>query len=328
MYSVEWIAGAEARFPSSPVWHPGEGCFFWSDVDEGVLFRLDASTGAVTEALHDGRAIGAIAVQADGSLLLFRDRGLVERFSGGKVTDEVVPEIADLRRTRYACAAADSSGRILCAALSDARHPARYMLLDRSARLTTVRETVGIPAGIAFGDGCAYLSNRHVSRPEVLRVAYDVESPNPLDGDVERIIDASQPMKRSGPAPAGMAVLSDGSLLVSMRGGSEIAHIGADGESRESIRLQARRPTGLCMGGRGLDTLLVAAAGAHRKPVDGLHAGEVAAISGIPCPGMAPHFSRIGLDDDAAMPGMVETTADAPAARLAAEPEPTQFVSC
>lgn len=342
MYSVEWKVGVDVRFPSTPVWHPGEGRVYWSDVDEGCLYSLDAATGEAGEVFHDGRPIGAITVQADGSLLLFRDGGTIQRFSGGAVSDTVVPEISDFRKTRYACAAADPAGRVVCAVLSDRRHPVRFMLLDRAGRLSTIRETVGIPAAVAFGDGCAYFSNLHASRPEVLRLAYDAGAQNPVDGEVERVLDASAPMKRFSPSPAGMAALADGSLLVAMQGASEIVRRTAAGEAAESFRLQARRPIGLCVGGSGLDRLFVATAGCHRRPADGVHAGEMAVISGLPCPGAPQHLSRIGLGDDVELPAAATPAAQQPSPAVLdgspedppdADPHPwqaaaTQFVSC
>ena len=119
MPEIEWLPVPAARFPSPPVWHGGERALYWSDIDACRLFRLNAADGAVETLLDDGRPTGAIVPQADGSLLLFRDRGNVVAMRGGALAETVVPDIADFRKTRCAAAAADKSGRVVCAFLSD-----------------------------------------------------------------------------------------------------------------------------------------------------------------------------------------------------------------
>ena len=109
MAEIDWFPEAAAKFPSSPVWHGDEGALYWSDIDACRLYRLRPADGAVETVLDDGRPVGALVPQADGSLLLFRDRGNVVAFRDGGIAETVVPDIADFRKTRYASAAADAA---------------------------------------------------------------------------------------------------------------------------------------------------------------------------------------------------------------------------
>lgn len=299
MNPAEWKVGISVRFPSSPVWHPGERCVYWSDVESGVLYRMDGATGEAESVFEDGRPIGAITVQADGALLLFRDHGNVVLYRDGAIVETIVPDLGDYRKTRFAGAAADSAGRVVCTVLSDFSHPARCLLLDRDGRLSAFRETVGLPLGVAFGeDGHAlYISNAYPARPEVLKFEYDANRPVSELTPV-KLIDYATSAKRGSATPAGMAVLTDGSLLAASRDGSEIARFSPLGDRMGGCKLQARRPVGLCFGGDAMRDLYIATAGAHRRQLDGMHAGELAVIQDFHCAGAPAFASRIGLADE------------------------------
>lgn len=298
MSQVEWISAAPAaNFPSAPLWHTGENRLYWADIALCKLFRLDPATGEAETLLDDGRPVGAIIMRADGSLLLFRDGGNVVAFRDGAVAETVVPPIADCRRTRYACAAADSAGRVVCAMLSDPSHPARLFLLDQSGRLTLLREFPGVPSGLAFvEEGRALLfSNSYATRPETIRLDYDASAAAlPLVGAPRDFFRCQDETPRPRGAPAGIAPAADGSVLVARVGGGAVVRHVPTGEKLATHTIQAKRPIGLCFGGEGLRDLYVTTAGAHRIAIDGAHAGEIAVIRDFQVAGAAPYCAGIG----------------------------------
>lgn len=304
MAEIDWFPEAAARFPSSPVWHGGEGALYWSDIDACRLYRLRPADGAVETVLDDGRPVGALVPQADGSLLLFRDRGNVVAFRDGGIAETVVPDIADFRKTRYASAAADAAGRVVCSVLSDSFHQVRYMLLDRGGRLSTLCETTGVPAGIAFADGggAVLAANSYPTRPDIFRAPYDASAQEPLGEPLQKIADYLQLGRPAKGVPAGLAVASDGSVVAAVSGDSAIERLAPTGGVLLRMPLPVRRPIGLCFGGEALDVLYVTTAGAHRRGFDGEHAGELAAVRGFPVSGAAPFLAKIGLPDDASLP--------------------------
>lgn len=318
MPEIEWLPVPAARFPSPPVWHGGERALYWSDIDACRLFRLNAADGAVETILDDGRPTGAIVPQADGSLLLFRDRGNVVAMRGGALAETVVPDIADFRKTRCAAAAADKSGRVVCAFLSDSHHQVRYMLLDRSGRYSALYETTGIPSGMAFAcdGGALFASNMHPTCPEISKAIYDSSAAAPDIRPAEKIADFLQPGRPVKGVPAGLAAVADGSVAVAVSGDSLISQFAPSGGVLRRLQIPARRPVGLCFGGEALGTLFVTAAGAHSPGIDGEHAGGIAAIRGF-ATGAAPFPARIGLPDGDCLPEVAGAGAE-PAAQESA----------
>lgn len=298
MSQVEWIAAAPAaNFPSAPLWHPGEKRLYWADIASCRLFRLDPSTGEAETLLDDGHPVGAIVLRADGSLLLFRDCGNVVVLRDGAMSEEVVPPLADCRQTRYSCAAADSAGRVVCAMLSDARHPARLFLLDQKGHLTLVKELFGIPSGLAFVDEgrAMLLSNSYATRPETMRIEYDASAAAlPFVGVPSAFYRCQDETPRPRGAPAGMALAADGSVLVARVGGGAISRHIPEGDRLAMHSFPVKRPVGLCFGGEGLRDLYVTTAGAHRPVLDGANSGELAVFRDFPVAGAAPYCAGIG----------------------------------
>ena len=300
MSQVEWLAAAApSRYPSAPVWNQTEARLYWSDIDACKLFRLDPASGEVETVLDDGRPVGAIVVQADASLLLFRENGCVESFRDGAVTDAVVPPISDLRRTRFACAVADPAGCVICATLSSPKHPARLYLLDRNGRLSLLRETIGTPSGLSFtADGrTLLLSNSHAIRPETLRFDYGA---SPLAAAPFFSCLDEAPRQRG--VPGGIAPVADGSVIIARIGGAAAIRHVPTGERLYTYAIPVKRPIGLCFGGPEMRDLFITTAGAHRIFLDGAHAGEIAFLPGQKFQGAIPFPARIGLSDDAAPP--------------------------
>ena len=305
MSQFEWLQAVPATdFPSAPFWHPVEARLYWGEAASGKLFRLDPATGEAETLLDDGHPLGAIVMQADGSLLLFRDNGCVLALRSGKPAGLVLAPVSDLRRTRFSCAAADAAGRVVCASLPSLHHPARLYLLDRGGRLSLLREIPGIPSGMAFADdgGALLLSNSYATCPATLKFAYDPGSDAPLADSPSVLYDCLRETPRPRGAPAGIAMAADGSILVARVGGGAILRHVPAGDRLATHAIQVRRPVGLCFGGGDLRDLYVTTAGAHRLVLDGAHSGEVAVIRGYQVPGAPLFVSRIGLSDDATFP--------------------------
>ena len=55
---------------------------YWTDIDRGRLYRFDP-TDYSHELEYEDRPVGGFTLQADGKLLLFRDRGNVVTWSNG-----------------------------------------------------------------------------------------------------------------------------------------------------------------------------------------------------------------------------------------------------
>ena len=78
------IADYACETGENPLWHPVERRLYWIDIPTGRLFRYDPATGH-HEQCYQGRIVGGFTIQADGSLLLFMDRGTIALWRDGGV---------------------------------------------------------------------------------------------------------------------------------------------------------------------------------------------------------------------------------------------------
>src|ERR1700743_1846148 len=113
---LELIADYACEIGENPLWHSIEKRLYWCDIAAGRIFRYEPATG-VHEQCYQGRTVGGFTIQADGSLLLFMDRGTIAIWREGDLV-EVVPEIPAERTSRFNDVIADPRGRVFCGTMS------------------------------------------------------------------------------------------------------------------------------------------------------------------------------------------------------------------
>ena len=293
MHTLEWIADLPLPFGTAPVWHAAEQRLYWSDLEAGVLYCLDPATGEARRCLEDGRPVGGITVQADGSLLLFRDQANIVVWRDGRITATVIQSIADFRRAQFAGAVAAPCGRVFCATRSDLNHPGRLFCLDLNGRLNLVSDVFGTPAGMGFSpdNRFFYFNDAHGTHLMTWRFSFDQQA-----GALVNRAPLRDSARHNDPgAPAGLAVDADGHLWIARWGGSALMRCDADGTLQETLPLPVRKPTSLCFGGPLLDKLFMTTAGGHRRQIEGTHAGALACIAIPGVQGAPANLSRIGL---------------------------------
>ena len=299
MVEFSWISPAPTQTGATPLWHPVERRLYWCDASTGRLSRLTPADGTVESPLPYGRPIGAMTLQGDGSLLLFRDGGLVESFRDGCVAGTVTAASSEFRNTRFCAAAATPDGRVVCAMLADLHHTGRLFLLGRDGKLSQIADGLATPGGLAFAaDGKSFfLSDSHLTRRVILRFPYDASAKNPCVDSPTAFRECIEDVRDWPGRPVGLAVAADGSLWTARCDAATAIRHNADGVPVEQLRLKVRRPIGLCFGGSNLTDLYITSSGAHRRAFEGLHAGDVICARRLPVGGVLPFRSLIGLPD-------------------------------
>lgn len=299
MKEPDWISAPATQVASAPLWHPLEKMLYWSDAATGCLYRYSPLTNVSETVLSDGRPVGAMTLQADGSILLFRDAANVVVFRNNAIEDTIINSISDFRQTRFAAAAADPSGRIICAVFSDSRHTGRLLLLDRNGRLSLLEDGFGVPAGLAFSanGSLLFFNDSHSTHLSTWVYPYNTSLENPLASH-RSLFHACFDDPPSFPgAPAGIVTTTDGSVWIARRDGAILVRHSPDGSFAEKVRIKARKPMGLCFGGDDFSNLYISTSSAHRKAVEGPHAGDLAVLRNI-SPGASPFVSKILLPDE------------------------------
>ena len=294
MNTIEWPVSLPARTGAMPVWHPGEKRLYWCDPAGGDLYRFNPEDGSNELCLTD-RPIGAMTLQADGSLLLFRDQANIVVLRNGAVDETVIASIAEFRLTQFASAAADPRGRVICSVLSDSHHTGRLMRLDTDGRLEFVADGFGIPGAMAFDETGTrlYFNDAHSTHLVTWRYDYDPETGTIGERrPFYRVLDEDS--DESG-APMGLAIDADENVWIARWGGARIVRHAPDGAIAATEQLPVRKPFGIAFGGDDLADIYITTAGGHRRSIEGLHAGDLARMRVEGVKGRLPFRSRIGL---------------------------------
>jgi D-xylonolactonase len=291
----EMIADYACQTGEKPVWHPLERRLYWTDIPAGRLYRYDPASGQ-HEQVYQGRPVGGFTVQADGSLLLFQDRGTVVTWRDGRVERTIIDEVPADRNTRFNDVAADPEGRVFCGTISEKdsagkilRH-ARLYLLQRDGSLTQLLDNVITSNGIGFtpDERSMYYTDtgvRTIWRFDYDRATGSISNQQPF----VRVPEDEQEGK-----PDGLTMDSQGRVWSARWGGGCVVCYSPDGHEQQRIRLPTGQVSCPTFGGPELAELYITTAGGHDKPKHGPLAGALFRVPGV-ARGVPEYLSRIGL---------------------------------
>ena len=306
--NTDLIADFQCHCGEGPLWHPDRRELIWTDIPTGRLFRYDPATGA-SSCFYDDQPVGGFTVQADGQLLVFRDKGNVVTLDPhtGHVTGTVIDELPDEIGTRFNDVIADPRGRVFCGTMPvpegkpTGPRQGRLYRLDTDGSIHHLLSDIGCSNGMAFilGDGndpADPVGMYYIDTPtqRVDRFDYDVET-GAITG---RRMHAD--LSEIEGSPDGMTVDDRGELFVALWGGWGIAHFDAAGQYLHTLKLKAKCVTcpifapSSTEDNAPLDTLYITSAMAHEKPSSGEHAGALFGVK-LGRIGRPEHRSRVGL---------------------------------
>ena len=274
-----------------PVWHPGEGRLYWTDILSSRIYWHEPASGE-SRLCDEGRMVGGMTLQADGSLLFFMDRGTVTVWRDGGIVETLLGHIPAEADRRFNDVIADPEGRVFAGAMPFKdleRKRGRLYRLDRDGSYEVVLEVVGIPNGMAFtSDRRSFFFIDSLDNV-VWKFDYD-----PRTGSIGRRRDFLRfDPERDGHAD-GMTLDSQDNLWIAMAMGGKVLQFGADGSRKRTLELPARFTASVAFGGDDLSDLYVTT-GTHPEDED-LGPASGALIVLRPGPAGVPEFrSRIEI---------------------------------
>ena len=291
--SPEFQIAADLRCTvgEGPVWHPGEGRLYWTDILSSRIYRHEPATGE-SRLCYEGRMVGGMTLQADGSLLFFMDRCTVAVWRDGRVAGTLLDHIPAEADGRFNDVIADPEGRVFAGAMPFKdleRKRGRLYRLDRDGSYEVVLEGVGIPNGMAFTSDRR--SFYFIDSLDNVVWKFDYDPPTGAIGRQRAFLrfDAT----RDGHAD-GMTLDGEDNLWIAMAMGGKVLRFAADGTRKRSIELPAKFTASVAFGGEDLSNLYVTT-GNHPEDEDlGPAAGALIVLK----PGSTgvPEFrSRIGI---------------------------------
>ncbi len=274
-----------------PVWHPGEGRLYWTDILSSRIYWHEPASGE-SRLCYEGRMVGGMTLQADGSLLLFMDRGTVAVWRDGGIAGTLLDHIPAEADRRFNDVIADPEGRVFAGAMPFKdleRKRGRLYRLDRDGSYEVVLEGIGIPNGMAFTSDRRSFYFIDSLDNVVWKFDYD-----PRTGAIGRRRDFLRFDPELDGHADGMTLDKEDNLWIAMAMGGKVLQFGADGSRKRTIELPAKFTASVAFGGDGLSDLYVTT-GTHPEDEDlGPAAGAVIVLR--PGPAGVPEFrSRIGI---------------------------------
>jgi D-xylonolactonase len=219
------------------------------------MFRYDPVTNQ-HEQFYQGRPVGGFTIQADGSLLLFMDRGSVMCWRDG-VLATVVEEIAAERAFRFNDVIADPRGRVFCGIVSDHGEKGRLYRLDTDGSLALLLEGIGCSNGMAFTPDQRTFYFTDSLTHEIYAFDYSSDSGSIRNQRVFARIGASDGL------PDGATLDSQGRLWSALWDGASVVRLREDGSVAERIELPTKKVSSVTFGGDQYRDMYVTTAGGN-----------------------------------------------------------------
>lgn len=290
----ELIADYACVVGEGPLWHPVESRLYWADIPKGRLFRYDPATGEHGEFYNSGDRgmIGGFTFQADGSLLLFMEKGAVAVLRGGELS-YVIEELPGESENRFNDVFTDTAGRVFCGTMSavperaDVQRGTLYRL-DTDGSITPVVTGTGICNGMGLTPDGRQMYWTDTIDATIYLFDYDAETGELSD---QRVF-AKAPADEGG--PDGMTVDADGYVWSARWGGSCVVRYSPEGVEERRVGLPVPKVSSVTFGGPDYTDMYITTAGGDKKAEDGEGAGALyrvnAGVRGVP-----EFLSRVGL---------------------------------
>lgn len=277
-----------SRTGEGPLWDADAGVLYWLDIPTGRLFGFDPARSANTLVYqHDGM-IGGATLQADGSLLLFADRGRIMHLRDGWA-EVIVDEIPAEREGRFNDVIASPNGRVFCGTMPSGNGLARLYRLDPDGALTLVFDDIGLSNGLGFSSDDSVLYHTDSSRRRIYRLDY-----NDGTGEVSNrqvLIETPD----DGTVPDGMTVDREGTIWSARWGGRALYRYDASGQLLGMVPMPVLKVSSVAFGGEDLGVAYITTAGGpDRSDVEGDKAGSLFHVD-LGVRGRPPFRSRFGL---------------------------------
>jgi sugar lactone lactonase YvrE len=253
-------AGSDAYIlGEGPVWDPERQRLLWVDIVAGVVFAgvLEPAAGTVmvTESWSFTDTVGAVAVAADGTLLV-AEREVLTRLDPDGGRTELARVLPKGSRSRLNDGAVDPQGRFLIGSMAEDARQGQEVLVrlaaDRS--LTTIDADLNLSNGMDWGDGQFYSID---TIPGVLRVR-----------DYEPLGERRDLISFTDGEPDGMCLDADGNLWIAIWGGGRVECRSPGGGLLATVVTGAPHTTSVAFAGPALDVLVITTATDELGPAE------------------------------------------------------------
>ncbi|WP_251328281.1 SMP-30/gluconolactonase/LRE family protein [Haloplanus pelagicus] len=249
-HDITVVADYGCQVAEGPIWHPDDEALYWIDVPAGSLFRYRPETDEHAH-VFESDLIAGITVEADGSLLLFEDGGVVRRLDTETWDATPVLDITEEADTRFNDVIADPAGRVFAGTMPTDRHPGRLYRLDPDGTYHRLIDDLALPNGLGFTTerDALYLTESKANR--IRRYAYEETSGQLSDRTVFAEVDHGDGL------PDGLAVDTTGHVWSAEWNGGQLVRYDDSGTVVEKVSCPAETVASLTFGGENYETAYV-----------------------------------------------------------------------
>ncbi|MDX2052603.1 MAG: SMP-30/gluconolactonase/LRE family protein [Polyangiaceae bacterium] len=290
--SASIVAQFNCATGECPRWHTDERRLYWTDIPSGRLYYFDHRTGESC-CCYEGRPVGGFTIQADGSLLLFRDQGNVVVFKHGEKERTIVSHIPGLETTRFNDVTADPEGRVFAGTMSfGGQNNGKLLRIDCDGKHALISDGHATPNGMGFTPDLSqlYFTDSRLRRIYLLEFNRSTgELSNPKIWQEIAATDVPLVGRSDG-----MAVASDGSVWSARMEAGVVIRYSPAGVALERHEIGTPMVTSVTFGGPELDEVYVTSAGGKASQPISETAGALFKIR-ADARGRAEFRSRVGL---------------------------------
>lgn len=279
----------------SPVWDPQRNCWFWIDIPNRGVHRMDAATGAI-RTWRLAEVVGSMVLRPDGGMVCACTTGIfdVDLPEAPGVEEAVMTLLAPVTHPRpgmrFNDGRCDRSGRLLVSSMvgdiSLADAAGRWYAFSRSEGLReTELQGILVPNGSAFSpDGRTfYNSDTHPKGRMVWAYDYDPDTGTPSNKRV--FIDMREMVGR----PDGAAIDVDGCYWICCLDEGCIKRFTPEGVLDRIVRVPLLKPAMCAFGGPDGRSMMVTSLSRGGADLEtDPHGGRVAlfeiGVQGLPEP--------------------------------------------
>ena len=284
----ELIADYRCVVGEGPLWHPDEKRVYWLDIPQGRIYRYDPATGT-HENCYVGEPVGGMTLQADGSLLLFGDRGSVRVWKEG-IVKTILADIPEEKGSRFNDVMADTRGRVYCGTMPVGDRLGRLYRLELDGSVTKLLEGITCSNGLGFAPDLEHLYYTDTMRREIYLFDYDEAT-----GDISnRRVFVTVPEAEAEGLPDGMTVDAEGYVWSARWDGYSMVRYAPDGSEATRVRFPAKKVSCMVFGGDDYTDIYVTTAGGDDKAENGETAGALYRVN-LGIRGVPEFRSRVGL---------------------------------
>jgi sugar lactone lactonase YvrE len=258
--AIECVLPSQAIVGESPVWHPGEQCLYWIDIQGKQIHRFHPRAGK-DESFALPEIVTCIQLCSSGGLVLTLKKNFAFFDPGANHLEILQGVEGDLPDNRFNDGKCDPQGRFWAGTM-DAKHwdkpSGNLYRMESDLQVTRMQSQVICSNGSGWSP-----DSRTMYYTESFRYAIFAYDFDPASGKIENrrvFAQISDEDRKAGGFPDGMTVDAAGFVWSNHVGVGKIVRYDPAGKIERIIQMPVPRATDCTFGGSDLETLYITSA--------------------------------------------------------------------